>query len=108
MLPPDFWNAAKVWLDLLQWVLTGVVGIVVWQVKRDKTQTTLMSDFRQEFTDKVAEHHVRLELVEERLKHTPKDTEVTKLTAQIESLEKSIDKLSLMVDRQQQFLMNNR
>lgn len=104
----EFYDSFKLWLDLAQWLVTGAIGVVWWQLKRDKSQDIAMANFDKRYMDKVAEHEVRITKIEEGFKHVPKDTEMTRLTAQMEELQRAIEKLTISADRQQQFLMNNR
>lgn len=104
----DFFDSYKIVFDLVQWLFMGAVGLVTWQMKRDKTQDTQISDFRQEFMDKVAEHEVRLAHIDEKLKHVPSSTETAALTERLNSLDKSIVTLNQNIGRVNEFLLNNR
>lgn len=104
----DFMDSYKIILDVVQWLFMGAMGLVTWQMKRDKTQDTQMSDFRKEFTDKVAEHEVRLAHIDEKLKHVPSSDETAKLTARIDALDRSTTALNQNVQRLNDFLLNNR
>lgn len=104
----ELYESFKVWIDLAQWLVTGAVGVVWWQLKRDKSQDTQISDFRAEVAKQIAALHVRQEVVEEKLKHVPSSDETAKLTARIDSLDRSTSALNNNVQRLNDFLLNNR
>ena len=104
----DFMDSYKIFLDVAQWLFSGAVAFVLWQVKRDKSQDTQSSDFRKEVAHEVAEIKVRLAGIDERLKHVPSSDETAKLTARIDALDKTSTALNNNIQRLNDFLLNNK
>lgn len=91
------WDAAKFWLDVIQWVITIVVGVALWiRTGRNQNRTA------------VTELERRVLTIEEHLKHAPTHEDIAKLQSQYSALDSKLDRVTNTVDRIHDYLMNSK
>ena len=89
-------------------VISAVLGLLMFAWRYDKSQTKRVDDLETMFIAKVAEHESRLKVIDEKFKHVPTSNEVTRLSTQIEGLQSSISALNATVQRQNQWMVDNK
>lgn len=93
------YTAVKFWIDVMQFVGLAALGLLGWQIRRDKAQDLRISNFETVYAAKLAEHEVRLTKAEEVLRHVPASREVGELQERISALGHSVDRLNRGLDR---------
>jgi uncharacterized protein (DUF3084 family) len=98
------WDAAKFWLDVLQWLFTIGIGVAVWiRTGRNQNRTDIQAlDDRQDALER------RVISAEENLKHAPTHEDIAKLQSQSSALDSKLDRVTNTVDRIHDYLMNNK
>lgn len=104
MIPTDI----KDWVSITNWVVTGVISVVLFVVKYDKSNTRRMDDLESLIVEKTAQHKARLDVLDEKLKHVPSSSETAALTERIDALNAVIQTLQKTVERQNDFLMTSK
>ena len=99
------YEGLKAWIDFAQFVGMVVLGIVGWQLRKDKSQDGRLDTLETLFADKVAEHEARLAVIDERLKHVPSNSETAALTQRIDALNHNIAGLQRALELQNQYLL---
>ncbi len=92
-IPPEY----KFWLDLLQWLVTGLIAATVWLRKpgedasqavaalRDDTHESI-GKLRSDVTKQFGTLMHRVIVVEERIKHSPTSEELAELEGSVKTI----------------------
>jgi hypothetical protein len=104
MNPADF----KDWLPIINFVGTALLSCFVFFFKYDKSNTKRIEQLEALSVEKSAEHKARLDVIDEKLKHVPSSSETAALTERIDALHGVIATLQKSVERQSDFLMQNK
>lgn len=102
------YDSLRGWIDVLQTLGMAVLAVFGWQVKRDKSQDSRLEALEKLFAEKVAEHEARLAVIDEKMKHVPSSKETAALGEQIVGLSNVVTALQRAVERQNEFLLNNK
>lgn len=96
------WDAAKFWLDVVQWIVLVAVVIAGW-VRTGSSQNREVINVLDERLDALDK---RVISAEERLNHAPTHEDIAKLQAQYSALESKLDGVALQVNRIADHLLN--
>lgn len=81
-IPPEY----KIWLDLLQWLVTGLIAATVWLRKPGEDAGEAVSLLRKELSKQLSGLIHRLIVVEERIKHSPSSEELAELEGTVKTI----------------------
>ena len=110
-VPPEL----KPWLDLVQWVFTFGLALVVWLRKPGEEAGKAIDTFRTEVVEEFADLGRRVTVMEEQVKHFPTNSELAELdgtvraiSMQTQGLNEAINTIRVQLNRIEAFLLNSR
>ena len=94
----------RFWLDLLQWLVMGVIAVVLWTRKPGEHAMTEVNGLA-----------ARLAVVEERMTHMPTSEELAEMGGAVKTIEaraeaqgQQLNRITNQLDRIEKYLLNNR
>lgn len=81
-ISPDF----KAWIDVIQWLITGLLAVAVWLRKPGEDAGKAIDQLRTEMAEEFAEMGHRVTVVEERIKHMPTTSELAELDGTVRAI----------------------
>lgn len=94
----------RLWVTILQWLITGAIGIYVWLQSRAQAKATEVEMIKH-----------RVILVEEQMRHIPDahlvhamHSDMKAVQARLDGIQRSIDPLADALNRMNTYLLNNK
>ena len=84
------YDAAKFWFDVLQFILTLVIGVYVWVVNRHRVTHTRIDGLEGHVDGKLNDHEKRLIIMEKEVEHLPNHDDVGVLRQRTAAIEGDI------------------
>ncbi|ACB34519.1 phage-related hypothetical protein [Leptothrix cholodnii SP-6] len=110
-IPPEF----KDWINLIQWLATGAIGVTVWLRKPGQDAAEAVTKLRAEVLTLLSRITHRVITVEEHIKHVPTSAELMELegtvkasAAQTAGLVESMSTMRVQLNRIEAYLLNAR
>lgn len=94
------WTDPKVIVDLLQFLLMGLISLVLWVRKPGEDSAKAVQAESEERTRQMAELATRITRIEETLEHMPTDKELAKLDGSLRESNARIEAVQAMMSRQ--------
>ena len=88
------WEAAAVYWDVAQWVVTALVGLYAWITSRQRATQAEISELASATDKRLTTHAERLVKIEEQIRHLPEDSEIKELTANVAELHGDVKALA--------------
>lgn len=98
------WDAAKVLLDLLQWVVMLAIGIKVWISNGQNQNKKAISDINQQQQDL----DKRVLAVEEHLRHAPTHEDISEVREEMSGIKANLHQNTEMLRRVHDYLMTGK
>lgn len=98
------WDAAKFWLDVLQWVLTILVAVAMWiRTGRSDNRAAIDGAY-----SKIREQDQRLSALEEAQRHAPTHQDITALREEVAGMQSTLNTNTQMIQRVHDYLLINK
>lgn len=77
------WEAAGVYWDVAQWVVTALVGLYAWITSRQRATQAQIGELAAATDKRLTTHAERIVRIEEQMRHLPEDSEIKGLTDRV-------------------------
>ncbi len=86
----DF-SDGRFWLDLIQWLVMGVMALLMWLRKPGMDATKAVGELRTHIDERFTSIDKRLSTQEERALHVPSDQEIAELEGELKALRERVN-----------------
>lgn len=91
------YDALRFWFDLLQFLLTGGVGIYVYLSNRQRVTSGRIRELEEDMDERLDDHHQRLARVEEHIKHLPTHADIGAVHERLNAIHGELQNLAGVV-----------